>query len=80
MLPRFDNKTRAKYAIIRLRNVLKRYPAAIMRKDPVIMLLTQVSEDLWDSVKELTPTDEDIEGIETAADHLERALDILDDK
>lgn len=78
MLPVLDNKTRAKYAVIRLRNILKRFPSNVIKNDPIIVLLTKVSDKLWNSIKYFTPCDQDIAGIQEAADSLEKALEIID--
>lgn len=80
MLPKRDAKTRAKYAVIRLKNILHRFPPAVFGSDPALKMMYSVADQLWNSVQELTPTDSDIADLESAADQLEKTLELLDDK
>lgn len=66
--------TRAKYALIRIRNIIHRFPPEVKKADPIARLLLSVSEDLWDLNKETAIDIKDVLMMEATCDDLEFIL------
>jgi hypothetical protein len=69
--------TRAKYALIRIRNIIQRFPQDIRKTDPVARLLLSVSEDLWELNKETAIDIKDVLMMEATCDDLEYILNTV---
>ena len=73
-LSKLEPKIRAKYALIRLKNIIKRFPPEVTQNDKVINLMIATSSDIWELNEKTSVNVRDILLIEATCDDLEYLL------
>jgi hypothetical protein len=75
---KLDSRTRLKYGLIRMKNIVGRLPIEIRQLTPIAKLVLSVSQDLWDLNKTEKVDLKDVLMIEETCETLERILNELE--
>ena len=73
-----DTKTRLKYGLIRMKNIVARLPIEIRQLTPIAKLVLSASQDLWELNKVEKVSLQDVLMVEEACETLERILNELE--
>lgn len=75
---KLDTRTRLKYGLIRMKNIVARLPPEIRQLTPVTKLVLSASQDLWELNKVENISLQDVLLIEEACETLEKILNELE--
>lgn len=75
---KLDPRTRLKYGLIRMKNIVARLPIEIRQLTPITQLVLSASQDLWELNKVEKVSLKDVLLVEEACETLEKILNELE--